>query len=1048
MSDFKDRRTSSLLVSSVLAALLLTQVAVAAPSRNSGLEMKKSQTSLPQAPVEKETPKKARSLETIKPPKSGSFYEAGTKEAQYEKLLDEEIKTLYSLSQQNKASRNRGEIWLRLGERYVEKARIIDMREQADYEKRIKDYNEGRTKVRPEMNTRGQREYNEKAVKLYEWFVKDFPKDPKVDQALFFLGYNHFELGNTQLGERYYTQLVKKYPDSAFITESRFALGEYYFENENWKSALENYSQVVKVKKARLNMFAMYKSAWCLYRLNRTKVALQALEKVIRQSRATDTSDRVPSGAKTVSKLRLGQEALKDYVPFYAEAGDANAAEEQFLKLAGNEKQAFQMLERLAYIYADNGNHAAANAIFRRLIARDPNAEKAAEYQYQIVISYATNDPKNFRKELDLWLETFGPGSHWAGQNAKNEKLVSDVSKLQETTLRNFVLKHHQAAQASRAVYSQQVASGGYDQYARYFPNSPKIIEMQFFHAELLFDMEKYEAASRIYTWVAEKDPQGPYREKAVVNNLLALEKDLPSTKDIEAKRGKSLEKMPLDPPVERFEKATLRYLKAFPKSEKTSDIKRRLGVLYYSYNHFDEALDVFGQVVRESPGSENAEIAGNLILDIYKLRGDMGGFSEKGKEFLAIPEIARSKFGGQVRAMLEKAGYLKAEKTAETGDALRAAKEFESFANANKQSELAVAARYKSAINYEKGGDIGSSIRMYGAVLGARSNDAKIVAAQNDSRNALARIYQQTGQLELAARQYEDYARANPKDPKAVNAHYNAGVLFDSLGETGEATKSYQAYYGQTQRADKHEVLFAQGEMLRKKGQTKAAADFYEKYLRTSPSNRVQVIQSAYYLGEIAERQGDSRKAKQWYGRMTELYKASNKQVREETARYPAEIRFKQAQETLKELLSVKFGNSDKQQGKAAVQVKTLREKYINEMKDVIRFDNGPMIVAALASTGKMFDQLAGLFARIPVPNGFQAEEAAKYKELIQVQVDGFKNEAKNSYKAAVDKASELDVYTAWTKTAQSGLMQYESSGAEQGEYARESRTMDWMGL
>lgn len=1020
--------------------------ATSSNERGGQIGMKKSESALPQsqalvAPT-------ARNVEMVKPPKSGNFLDGGSKEAEYERLLDEEIKQLYALSQRSRTSPNRGEIWLRLGERYVEKARLIDLREQADYEKRLKDFAEKKTKIRPQLNTKASREYNQKAVQLYEWFIKDFPRDPKVDQALFFLGYNQFELGSPQMGERYYTDLVKKYPDSLFITESRFALGEFYFENENWKKALENYSQVVKVKRARLNTFALYKSAWCLYRLNRTKVALQALEKVVRQSHSGDRDDGAPGGRKPVNKLRLAAEALKDYVPFYAEVGDPHQAEAEFMRVSGNEKQTLQMLERLAFIYADSGNRDGAASTFRNLIGKNPAGERAAEYQYQIVLQYATRDQKEFRKQLDIWLESFGPGSLWAKENAKNEKLVGDVAKLQETTLRNFVLQQHQAAQNSHAPYSQSVANAAYGQYFKYFANSPKIVEMQFFHAELLFDMGKYEDAATLYSWVAEKEPQGSYHEKAIVNSVLALEKALPSEKAIEAKRGNSLDPIPFDPPVARFEKAALRYIQAIPKGEKTSDIQRRLGVLYYSYNHFDEAIGLFEKIIKENPKSANAEIAGNLILDIYKLKNDMASFADKGQEFLANPAIASTKFGAQVRVMMEKAGYLKAEKIAKSGDSAKAAREYEAFAVANKQSDLTVAARYEAAVNYEKAGDLAAAIRNHGFVMAAQASNPKIKEAQNDSRNALARIYQQTGQLEAAAKLYQSYAMSNPNDPKGINAYYNAGVLWDSLGESGEAIRAYDHYFAKSSKSDRVEVLYAEAEIYRRQGAETKAATAYDKYLKAGAHNEAHAIHATYFIAQHAEKTGQISKAKQGYQKTIAMYKSATKSAQEETVKYAAEARFKLAQETLAQLLAIRFGVTDKTQAKAAVQVKTLREKYIGEMKDVIRYDYGGYIVAALTSGGKMFDSLALLFARIPVPAGFQADEAAKYKELIQAQINGFKNEAKNSYKTALDKARELEVYNQWTKSAQQGLAALDSSAENTGEIAVEARAADWMGL
>lgn len=1010
------------------------------------LQIQRSAVALPKSSSYAQ-PVRKRNLEAVKPPQSRTFYESGTKEAEYEKILDEEIKTLYRLSRQNQRSPNRGEIWLRLGERYIEKAKIIELRVHAEYDKKLKAYNEKKTKVLPKLDLREAREYNEKAVQLFEWFVKDFPNDPKVDQALFSLGYNHFELGNAALGERYYKQLVQKYPKSSFVIESHFALAEYYFENEDWKRALDHYTRVVKSKNARLMTLALYKSAWCLYRLSRTKLALQALERVIRQSRIAESSHS-SSGGRSVSRVRLGQEALKDYVPFYADSGeDAGKAESVFLRLSGNEEQAYQMLERLAYIYADGGNRRQAVTLFKRLISRNPLSEKAAEYQHQIVQAYITTDPKGFQKELEIWLENFGSGSLWAKENARNQKLVEDVVRLQETTLRNYVLQHHQTAQNARSPYSQRIADQAYNLYFKYFSDSPKAVEMRFFHAELLFDMERYQEAAQNYAWVAEKDPKGPYREKAVINALLALEKELPTEKEIDAKRGKSLEKIPLDPPVQRFEQAALRYIKEFPKGDKTNDIKRRLGVLYYGYNHFDEAMALFEQILRDDPASENGEIAGNLILDIYKLRGDMAGFTKAGQSFLANPKIANTRFGSQVRVMMERAGYLQAEKTAESGNALQAAKEFEAFAEANRSSELAVAARYNAAVNYEKAGDSASAIRMHKLVLMSRASDPKIKAAQADSMGALARIYQQTGQLQAAAKQYLAIASANKDNPKAVNAYYNAGVLFDSLGETNQAIRSYQAYYDLSKRADRVEVIFAQADLYRRNGQLTRASQHYDKYLQQNPKNRSRAIEASFMIADIARKRGQKSKATEWYKKTLDMYKASSKKVRDETARFAAESRFMLAQDTLARLNAVKFGTSDKQQAKAAAEVKKLQDTYINEMKEVIRFDNGPYIVAALASTGQMFDTIVNLFEKIPVPAGFKEEEAKQYKQLIQAQIDNLKLEARNSYKAAIDKARELEVYSSWSLIAREGLSAHEGV-KKSNEIASDSRAADWMGL
>ena len=214
-------------------------------------------------------------MQVVKPPRNSEFYEGNSKEVEYEKLLDKEISDLYKLSQQYRQSKNRGEIWLRLAERYKEKSKLIEFRKQAEYDRELKLYADQKTKVKPHLDLKLAHDYNLKAIELYEWFIKDFPQDQKIDQALFFLGYHNFEVGRSQVGEGYYKRLVKSFPESEYVVESNFALGEYYFENEGWQSALENYQKVILRRRSRLLTFAYYKAAWCFYRLNRTRLYLQ-----------------------------------------------------------------------------------------------------------------------------------------------------------------------------------------------------------------------------------------------------------------------------------------------------------------------------------------------------------------------------------------------------------------------------------------------------------------------------------------------------------------------------------------------------------------------------------------------------------------------------------------------------------------------------------------------------------------------------------------------------------------------------------------------------
>ncbi len=154
-------------------------------------------------------------------------------------------------------------------------------------------------------------------------------------------------------------------------------MAEYYFENEKWAQAYKEYTFLIKQKKHRLYTFALYKGAWCLFRLGKVTQAMSYLEYIIKTGKA-ETGEQL-AGRKTVNRNRLESEALRDIVIFYAE-GDPSRAASYFKNLVGEGYNPY--LEKLAYQYSDRGNKDASREVFKLLIAQNPTAAKSFEYQY------------------------------------------------------------------------------------------------------------------------------------------------------------------------------------------------------------------------------------------------------------------------------------------------------------------------------------------------------------------------------------------------------------------------------------------------------------------------------------------------------------------------------------------------------------------------------------------------------------------------------------------------------------------------------------------
>lgn len=981
--------------------------------------LEKSKSALPTYKKQQEIHQKV-SLTAIKPPsRSTLYYEEGTNEGQLEKITDQGIRQLYKLTQQFKNSKRRGELWLRLAELYVEKARLIEYRLQQKYDEQIAKFQKGEIKTRPKLNLTAAQDYNRKSVQLYEYFLRDFPKDPKVDQALFFLGYNYFELNQPEKGKDYYRRLTNEFPQSPYVEESNFALGEYYFEREMWKEALKHYAAVAQNKRARLFSFALYKMAWCQYKTGEVKEALHSLERVIRAGRVAKGSQDQSAGG--VSRIRLATEAQKDLVVFYAEAGTPQGARSYFEEIAG-EKQVFPLLEKLAYYYADVGNRDGARYIFRDLITERPNSPKAYDYQYQIVTMYVSTDSKDtFRTELFNWIQNYSPQSEWAEANKKDKELIARANQLIETTLRNHVLQSHQTAQNSRVAAAQKAARQGYELYFSTFKQGAKLDEMHFFYAELLFDMGEFEAASQHYAWVVDNAPNSPYYEKSVLNQVLAAEKGLPKEETLKKAVGESLDPVPFTKAVSDFEAASDRYVKAFPKGESVPAMRYKMGALYYYHNQFDKALAAFNGIIKDYPKSPYAQYAANLTLDIYNLKKDYSGLEAAGQQILGNEDLAKSQVGEQVKGVLQRANFKKAQDLEAKKDYAGAAAAYEEFAKKNAGGELATPASFNAAVNYERAGDLFKAISMYGVVTADKS--PKNESLRKNSSQFLASLYEKTGQYQKAAESYETYARKNSKDKQAGAFLFNAAVIRDGMNSYGPANNNYQAYFDGAKGKDKWETLLLMAQMHERKGSISKAQDLYKQYYDARPANKAGLIEAAYRVAKIHQAKNRRTDYEDWCKKV--IYQVKRLSTKEEPigVSYAAECKYHDVAKVYDELRAIKIPQNPERQQAAVKQKLALLNRLKEQLKEVIRYDDGPYIVNSLALIGQANQHMAAAIYAVPLPKGLDEEALKQYKAGVDGVAKPFQDEAIKSYESAIERGFALEGYSDGLKTAQREL-------------------------
>ncbi|MBK7400897.1 MAG: tetratricopeptide repeat protein [Myxococcales bacterium] len=172
--------------------------------------------------------------------------------------------------------------------------------------------------------------------------IKEYPGYPQYDLALYVDGALAGEEGKDKEALADFELLLQKYPNSRFAPDAHMAKGEAAFnEKADWKLALAEYEEVLKHPESELYGLAMFKSAWCLWKLGKEEEAAKRFTKVLEltsQKKGGNISQR-----KDLESLE--DEALKALVDVFI-ADEKTSAQDVyvFLQKIGGEKFAGKIM--------------------------------------------------------------------------------------------------------------------------------------------------------------------------------------------------------------------------------------------------------------------------------------------------------------------------------------------------------------------------------------------------------------------------------------------------------------------------------------------------------------------------------------------------------------------------------------------------------------------------------------------------------------------------------------------------------------------------------
>ena len=921
------------------------------------------------------------------------------------------------------------------------------------------------------------------AIERYREIARRFPSYPRLDEVVFFLGENLWKQNRRQEALEAYKVLITRFPRSRFVPDAWMAFGEHYFDTaekgnrqESLHKALESYKRAAAYTESSIYGYALYKQAWVHYNLGAWNEALDLFRAVI------FFGDLPTSTVAPDKKLALAREARKDYVRTYSHVGSPQAAPDDFGRVGG--KDARDMLKGLAGLYYDEGKDRDAALVYHALIVAAPQAPDAVVFQARIVTCAGRMGKKQLAVQQALrFAEMLREAERRGGDDAAR-RTFAEARKDAENTLRTLAVQYHSEYKKMRDDAVAPLAAELYRLHLDLFPGSPQAYEMRFFHAELLYALEKFAEAGDEYTRVAQIDvermgqpgPDGAARKpgKFMVD---ALESAVQSY-DVVAKRAEASEKrpavdaktrLPIPKEKQQLVDACLRYLKYVPNGGKAVEIAYKAANVYYRYNAFPEAVQLFAEIAQKHPRHELARYAANLALDCYNLQGDWRSVNAWAKRFRDDAELMRAQpaLREDVGKVIEQSSFKLVEELERGGRYAEAAEAYLAFARDWPASKLAPTALFDASVDLVRAGRLDQAMSVREQFLARYPVDPlvpKIVYTNAQDREAVA-------DFEQAAEAYEQYfngwrkasgaaapAKAPPRrhrqtvtagpapagrdaggyeEAKARDALYDAGVLREGVGQLRRA-EADRVLFVETWPAapEAPKVFLSIADLYRRERATSKELRHLEEYQQRFAKDPTEWLVIQERIAKAYQRAGNTGAERRAYAQALEYWQPRRSHVGDRALPVVAQAQYLALEPEFAAYDRIDFrvpGRYSPQR-----QAKWLKEqaaakgrKLLDLQKSytaVVNMKQAEPAVCALYKIGLAYKRFAQAFTEATVPAELRRDKALadEYRAQLAQLAEGPERKSVEALEYALTKSRELGVSNACSRAVTELLVKY----------------------
>ena len=260
---------------------------------------------------------------------------------------------------------------------------------------------------------------------LFRDIIENHPDFRRMDLALYLVGFAARERGANQEALTYFQRVIDEHKESPLYGDAWMMVGEYYFQALQWPGARAAYLNVLERPDHPTYDLALFKTAWCEWRLGNLKEAANRFGQVLEKAKEAEKS----GDAKKIKQSKLIRDEAFEYLVILFTEDQSMSAKDiyAFLISFASQDFSYDVLVRVAESYYNQNETDRAVDAFNFLISLQPDSLKAATHMRRIVDAYR-NEPDKAIAQVVKMMAAYGPKSEWAKANRDSPALKRSLA--------------------------------------------------------------------------------------------------------------------------------------------------------------------------------------------------------------------------------------------------------------------------------------------------------------------------------------------------------------------------------------------------------------------------------------------------------------------------------------------------------------------------------------------------------------------------------------------------------------------------------------------